>query len=59
MVTRVLDALRPRRAQTVAELARAVGESSSRIRSVLGVLALEDRVAPKADGWVRSATSAS
>ncbi|WP_082514896.1 DNA-processing protein DprA [Yonghaparkia sp. Root332] len=55
MVTRVLDALRPRRAQTVDELARAVGESSARIRSVLGVLALEDRVAAKADGWVRCA----
>jgi len=55
MVTRVLDALRPRRAQSVDELARAVGESSARIRSVLGVLALEDRVAAKADGWVRCA----
>lgn len=59
MVTRVLDALRPRRPQTVDELARAVGESSARIRSVLGVLALEDRVAPKADGWVRCGTNGS
>lgn len=56
MVTRVLDALRPRRAQSVDELARAVGESAARVRGVLGVLALEDRVASKADGWVKCAT---
>ncbi|GAA1684326.1 DNA-processing protein DprA [Microcella alkalica] len=53
MVTRVLDALRPRRAQSVEEIARSVGESPARIRGVLGALSLEDRVVSKADGWVR------
>lgn len=54
MTTRVLDALRPRRGQSVDELARAVGESPSRIRSVLGALALDDRVGSNDGGWVRS-----
>ena len=57
--TRVIDALRPRRGQTVDELARAVGESSERIRSALGGLGLEGQAARGVDGlWRRVATSA-
>lgn len=41
--TRVLDALRPRRGQTALDIARAVGESESRVRAVLGLLSLDDR----------------
>ena len=52
---RVLDALRPRRGQSPAELARAVGESSDRIRAVLGMLDLEGRAALGADGLWRTA----
>jgi DNA processing protein len=66
LVTRVIDALRPRRGQTVDELARAVGESSERIRSVLGGLDLDGQAARGVDGlWRRiviaagSASSAS
>lgn len=43
LLTRVSDALRPIRAQSVDELARAVGESPGRIRAALGELALEGR----------------
>lgn len=43
LITRVVDALRPVRAQSVAELARAVGESPERIRAALGELALDGR----------------
>ena len=52
---RVLDALRPRRGQSPAELARAVGEGSDRIRAVLGMLDLEGRAALGADGLWRTA----
>ncbi|UYN84777.1 MAG: DNA-processing protein DprA [Microcella sp.] len=41
--TRVLDALRPRRGQTTLDIARAVGESESRVRAVLGLLSIDDR----------------
>lgn len=52
---RVIDALRPRRGQSIAELARAVGEGSERIRSTLGVLDIEGIAAAGADGlWRRS-----
>lgn len=54
MHVRVLDALRPRRGQTPSEVARAVGESSDRIRGALGVLELEGRAAHGLDGlWRR------
>ncbi|MBX9472936.1 MAG: DNA-processing protein DprA [Chryseoglobus sp.] len=55
-VIRVVDALRPRRGQTVDELARAVGEGTERIRSVLGRLDLDGQAARGADGrWRRIA----
>lgn len=54
LVTRVIDALRPRRGQTVDELARAVGESVERIRSVLGRLDLDGQAARGVDGLWRS-----
>ncbi len=53
--TRVLDALRPRRAQSVAELSRAVGEEESRVRAALGSLELDGRaVLTPGGGWVRA-----
>ena len=52
---RVIDALRPRRGQSPAELARAVGEGSDRIRAVLGMLDLDGRAALGADGLWRTA----
>lgn len=53
---RVIDALRPRRGQSAAELARAVGEGTARIQGVLGVLDLEGRALLGADGlWRRAA----
>ena len=52
---RVIDALRPRRGQSPAELARAVGEGSDRIRAVLGMLDLEGRAALGSDGLWRTA----
>ncbi len=59
LATRVIDALRPRRGQTVDELARAVGESTERIRSVLGRLDLDGHAARGADGlWRRIAIAA-
>ena len=42
-ITRVVDALRPRRWQSIDELARAVGESAPNVRGALGILALEGR----------------
>lgn len=57
--TRVLDALRPRRGQSVEELARAVGEAPSRIRGILGALALEERALAGDGGWVRRPVRAS
>jgi DNA processing protein len=56
--TRVLDALRPRRGQSVEELARAVGEAPARIRGILGELSLEDRAETGLSGWVRRAPQA-
>lgn len=53
LIVRVVDALRPRRAQTVDELARAVGEAPARIRGVLGALALDERATQHDDGWTR------
>jgi DNA processing protein len=58
LVTRVIDALRPRRGQTVDELARAVGESAERIRSMLGRLDLEGHAARGADGLWRGIATA-
>jgi DNA processing protein len=53
--TRVVDALRPRRAQGVAELARVIGEEESRVRAALGSLELEGRAAlTPGGGWVRA-----
>jgi DNA processing protein len=53
--TRVLDALRPRRAQTVEELCRAVGEDVSRVRAALGELSLEGRAECTSSGaWIRT-----
>ncbi len=52
--TRVLDALRPRRGQSVEEVARAVGESPERVTATLGVLALDERVSFGDDGLWRS-----
>lgn len=43
VITRVVDALRPRRWQSIDELARAVGESAPNVRGALGILALECR----------------
>ncbi len=59
LMTRVLDALRPRREQSVDELARAVGEAPSRIRGVLGALALEERAFAGESGWIRRTAAAS
>lgn len=59
LTTRVLDALRPRRAQTVDELARAVGEAPSRIRGILGALAIDERAHADDRGWVRRAARVS
>jgi DNA processing protein len=53
LATRVVDALRPRRAQSVDELARAVGDEPARIRGVLGALALDERAVSGVNGWVR------
>jgi DNA processing protein len=51
---RVVDALRPRRGHSVAELARFVGEGVDRIRSALGVLDLEGYAQVGTDGlWRR------
>lgn len=51
---RVIDALRPRRGQSIAELARAVGDGADQIRSALGVLDLEGLAAVGVDGlWRR------
>ncbi|MER3389103.1 MAG: DNA-processing protein DprA [Microcella sp.] len=53
--TRVIDALRPRRGQTVAELSRAVGEEQSRVRAALGALQLDGRATLTETGhWVRA-----
>lgn len=55
---RVIDALRPRRGQSVDQVAREVGESAARIRSALGVLDLEGRVILGVDGLWRRAGGA-
>lgn len=56
---RVVDALRPRRGQSVDELARSVGEGVGAIRSALGVLELDGRAARGVDGlWRRAAAPA-
>ncbi len=57
--SRVIDALRPRRGQTVEALARSVGESVSRIHSALGVLELDEIAVCGADGLWRRASRAS
>ncbi|MFN4002285.1 DNA-processing protein DprA [Microcella sp.] len=55
MQVRVLDALRPRRGQEPAEIARSVGESTARIRAALGVLELDGRASLGDDGlWRRT-----
>jgi DNA processing protein len=54
VVTRVADALRPQRRQSVEELARAVGESAANVRGALGILELEGRAAgDDLDRWRR------
>lgn len=54
LLVRVLDALRPRRGQSVTEIARAVGDSAARIRGALGVLELDGLAALGADeAWRR------
>ncbi len=55
---RVIDALRPRRGQTPAEVARSAGEGVDRIRGVLGVLELEGHAALGGDGLWRRAGAA-
>lgn len=55
---RVIDALRPRRGQTPAEIARSVGEGSESIRAALGVLELEGQAALGDDGLWRLAPRA-
>ncbi len=52
---RVVDALRPRRGQSVDQVAREVGESATRIRSALGVLDLEGHAMLGVDGLWRRA----
>ena len=56
LLGRVVDALRPRRGQTPSEVARSVGEGTSRIQGVLGMLDLEGAAILGADGlWRRVA----
>lgn len=57
VITRVVDALRPRRWQSIDELARAVGESAPNVRGALGILALEGRaVGDDQQRWRRPPT---
>ncbi|TPW72352.1 DNA-processing protein DprA [Schumannella sp. 10F1B-5-1] len=51
---RVLDALAPRAARTVAQLAAASGLAPDRVSAVLGMLELEGGVRQAGAGWVRS-----
>lgn len=55
LLTRVVDALRPVRAQSVDELARAVGESPVIIRGALGELSLDGRASVDDAGRWRGA----
>jgi DNA processing protein len=52
--TRLLDALSTRTSRTVSELARIAGLPEDRTRSLLGLLALEEAVEQRQDGWLRS-----
>lgn len=55
LLGRVLDALRPRRGQTASEIARSVGEGTSRIHGALGMLDLDGIAVLGADGLWRRA----
>lgn len=55
LLGRVLDALRPRRGQTASEIARSVGEGTSRIHGALGMLDLDGVAVLGADGLWRRA----
>lgn len=55
---RVIDALRPRRGQSVDELARSVGEGVGSIHAALGVLDLEGQAARGVDGLWRGVAAA-
>ncbi|GAB3410922.1 DNA-processing protein DprA [Schumannella luteola] len=50
---RVVDALAPRAARTVLQLATASGLAPDRVRAVLGLLELEGDVRQAGSGWVR------
>ncbi len=52
--TRLFDAMSARSPRDPADIARRSGLSVERVRSLLGVLALEGAVAQREDGWVRS-----
>ncbi len=55
--TRVRDALRPRRAQGVDELARATGMSVDEVRAELGLLQFEELAVEEANGMWRKSNS--
>lgn len=55
---RVADALRPRRAQSLGELARASGMAVDEVRAALGLLQFDGRAIEEQDGsWRRPATA--
>lgn len=54
---RLLDALAPRSARNVESLAAISGLAVDRVRSELGLLALEGLAAERAGGWVRGAAA--
>lgn len=51
--TRLIDAMSTRSARETADIARRSGLSIERVRSLLGLLALDERVAQRDGGWVR------
>jgi DNA processing protein len=51
--TRLIDAMSTRSARETADIARRSGLSVERVRSLLGLLALEEQVAQRDGGWVR------
>ncbi|MET1011808.1 MAG: DNA-processing protein DprA [Actinomycetota bacterium] len=51
--SRVLGALRPRRATTVAELVATTGLTLTEVQSTLGLLDLDGTAVERSDGWVR------
>jgi DNA processing protein len=56
--TRVLDALAPRSARSVDDVASRAGLSIAEVQSVLGVLELDGAVQERATGWVKQRASA-